>query len=96
MEFPHLKKIDAQYRAKGIQVIAVPLESQRAAAGLWKKEFKVGFPILFDPKMKIAEDYGVEGAPHNVVIDRNGKVVQVILGANTRALDAAVKRLATR
>ncbi len=96
MEFPHLKKLDAKWRKKGVQVISIPLERDRAAAGQWKKEFKVGFPILFDPKMNIARAYGVEAIPLNVAIDKNGKVVKVIEGANVAALDAAVKQIATK
>ena len=96
MEFPHLKKLDAAYRKKGVQVIAIPLERDRAAAGQWKKDFKVAFPILFDPKMNIANAYEVEGIPLNIAIDRNGKVVKVIEGYNPAALDAAVKQIATK
>ena len=96
MEFPHLKKLDAAYRKKGVQVIAVPLERDKTAAGQWKKEFKVGFPILFDPTMKIANAYEVEGIPLNVAIDRNGKVVQIVEGYNPAILDAAVKKIAAK
>ena len=96
MEFPHLKKLDAAYRKKGVQVIAIPMERDRAAAGQWKKDFKVGFPILFDPKMNIANAYEVEGIPLNIAIDRNGKVVKVVEGYNTAALDAAVKQISAK
>ena len=77
-------------------MIAVPLETDKAAAGLWKKEFKAGFPILFDPKMTIMKAYDVEGIPVNVAIDRNGRVVKVIEGANTAALDAVVRQMAAK
>lgn len=77
-------------------MIAVPLETDKRAAGLWKREFKAGFPILFDPKMTIMKAYGVEGIPVNVAIDRNGKVVRVIEGADPKALDAAVKQLVAK
>ena len=77
-----------------MQVIAVPLERDRAAAGLWKKQFKAGFPFVFDPKMTIAKAYGVEGIPVNVAIDRNGRVLKVIEGADTEALEAVARQLA--
>jgi peroxiredoxin len=77
-----------------MQVIAVPLESDRDEAGQWAKEFKASFPVVFDPKQKIAEGYGVQAIPFNVAIDRDGKVVKTIVGADTDALDAVVKQLA--
>ncbi len=46
--------------------------------------------------MNIARAYGVEAIPLNVAIDKNGKVVKVIEGANAAALDAAVKQIATK
>ena len=89
-------KIDKAYRKKGVQVISVPLERDRAAAAQWKKDFKPGFPILYDPKMTISQAYEVEAIPLNVAIDRNGKVVKVIEGADTAALDAVVKQMAKK
>jgi len=77
-------------------VIAVPQEAKLADAAKWKKEFKAGFPFVYDPKGAIAEAYGVEAMPFNVVIDRNGKVTKVILGADTAALDAAIKKVARK
>ena len=96
MEFPHLVKIDKQYRKRGVQVIAVPLERERPAAAQWKKDFKASFPFVYDPQMKIMESYGIEGIPANIVIDRNGKVVKVIEGLDAAGLDAAVKRVARK
>ena len=72
------------------------LDQSRAAAAKWKEEFKAPFPVLFDPRMTIAQAYGVEGIPFNVVIDRKGKLVQIIEGADTKALDTAVKQVAAR
>ena len=96
MEFPHLVRLDKQYRNRGVQIVSVPLEKDRAAAGQWRKDFKAAFPFVYDPQMKIAQAYEVEGIPFNVAIDRNGRVTQVILGANTQVLEAAVRRLAAK
>ncbi len=79
-----------------MQVLSVPLESTLAAASQWKKDFKPGFPILFDPKMTIVNAYGVEGLPTNIAIDRNGKIVQVLVGGDSAALEAVVKRMAKK
>ncbi|MBI3910982.1 MAG: TlpA family protein disulfide reductase [Armatimonadetes bacterium] len=95
-EFPHLKKIDEKYRSQGVQVISVPLETSREAAGAWSKEFKAAFPVIFDPKQKIAQDYGVTAIPFNVAIDREGKVAKILVGAAPEELEKVAKQLAAR
>ncbi len=77
-------------------MISVPLEEERAAAGEWRKEFEVAFPVVFDPKRKIGEDYGIVSIPTNFAIDRNGKVVRILVGNDPDALDAVVKQLAAK
>lgn len=89
-------KLQKQYAGKGFTVVAVPLERTREAAAQWKKDFKAPFPILFDPKGTIGEKYQVEAIPLNVAIDKTGKVVAVIEGSDTRALDAAAKKIAAK
>ena len=74
----------------------MPQERTRDAAAKWKKEFKAPFPILFDPKGVIGEKYQLEVMPLNVAIDKNGKVISVIEGVDTAALDAAVKKIAAK
>jgi alkyl hydroperoxide reductase subunit AhpC len=96
VEFPHLVRIDKEYRKRGVQVISVPLERDKKAASQWRKDFKAAFPFVYDPQMKIAQTYEVEAIPFNVAIDRNGKVVRAITGANTQALEAAVRQIARK
>ncbi|MFN3653193.1 MAG: TlpA family protein disulfide reductase [Armatimonadota bacterium] len=92
-EFPHLKQLDEKLGAKGLKVIAVSLDEDRAAAASIPQEAKAKFPVVFDPKGAIAEKYGVQAIPHTVVIDRSGKVHQVLVGLNLDALDSAVEQV---
>ncbi len=89
-EFPHLKALDEQYRAKGLKVIAVSLDESRDAASSIPNEHRVKFPVVFDPKGTIAASYGVQAIPHTLVIDRDGKVHSSIIGLDLKALDRAV------
>ena len=52
------------------------------------------FPVIHDAGGKVAGLYGVSAIPLNVVVDTEGNVDQVILGANAEALKAAAERLA--
>jgi len=92
-EFPHLKALDEKYRARGLRVVAVSLDEDRATAAVVPKQNKVAFPVIFDPKGGIAEKYGVQAIPHTVVIDRAGKVHTVLIGLDLEALDRAVEQV---
>jgi peroxiredoxin len=85
-------------------VIAVALDDRERAAR-FAKELELGFPVMFDPKLKIAEDYqgrttahGIE-TPYHVLISREGKVVSHFSGARAAldgTLEKAVKELAEK
>jgi len=89
-EFPHLKALDERFGPRGLRVIGVSLDDDRATAAVIPTQAKARFPIIFDPKAGIAEKYGVQAIPHTVVIDRTGKVSAVVIGADLEALDRAV------
>jgi hypothetical protein len=53
---------------------------------------KATFPVVHDTKTAIFEKFKVEPIPSNVVIDRNGKVVASVEGADMPALETAIKK----
>jgi peroxiredoxin len=89
-ELPRLKELDEAHGAKGLRVIAVSLDEDRATAASLAAQTRVKFPVLLDPKGSIAEKYGVQAIPHLVVIDRQGKVQAVIIGTDDEKLGEAV------
>jgi peroxiredoxin len=92
-EFPHLKELDEKLSGRGLRVIAVAMDEDRATAANIPTENRVRFPVVFDPKGGIADRYGVQAIPHTVVIDREGKVSTVLIGLNLEALDRAVEQV---
>jgi len=71
--FPWLKTIQQAYGARDFTVIAINVDEDHQLAEDFLKEFKPSFPIVFDPKGKLAEKFGVEGMPTSFIIDRTGK-----------------------
>ena len=52
----------------------------------------LSFPVLYDRSGRAAEDYGIESIPATVIIDREGRIVDVKTGAVTNVwLKRAVK-----
>lgn len=92
-EYPHLKELDEQYGKRGVQVISISVDAGRAQAGELARLTGAKFPVIHDPRDEVASRYGVTGIPMNVVIDRDGNVNQVIVGADIAALKSAAERL---
>ena len=75
-------------------MISISLDDDRDKAGSLAKQVGAKFPVIHDAGGKVAGLYGVTAIPLNVVVDTEGNVDQVILGANAAALKAAAERLA--
>ena len=61
-------------------------------AGAFAREVKATFPVVHDPKSVVFNKFGVSGMPANVVVDRKGKVVASVEGADIKAIEAAVAK----
>jgi peroxiredoxin len=73
-----VKTLQKDYKAKGVQIVAVnvnnlnadKLDKMKEVA----KEKKFDFPYLYDASQKIGKDYGAKVTPHVFVLDKNRKL----------------------
>jgi len=79
-EMPLLQQIQAKYEPLGFTLVGINVEPDSAAAMTWLKQVSVSFPILFDQKNVVAEQFGVQGMPSSVFVDRAGNVRYVHRG----------------
>ena len=79
-EMPLLEQLHAKYEPLGFTLLGVNVEPDSAAATTWLKGVPVTFPILFDTKNAVAEQFGVMGMPSSVFVDREGRVRYVHRG----------------
>jgi len=70
--FPWMEGMKKQYEAKGLTIIAVNLDQERAEADAFLRRFHPGFEIKFDPQGLWAARFGVQGMPTSILIDRHG------------------------
>jgi thiol-disulfide isomerase/thioredoxin len=78
--FPDLKKLYEKYRDHGFEVIAISLDSDRAALDAYLKRNPLPWPQYFDGKgweNRLAQQFGVTGIPEEWLIDREGIVVAI-------------------
>lgn len=83
IEIPEFVRIYREYRARGLEILAVnvwenstleQLQDFVAAAGM-------EFPILRDVKEDAAAKYQVRGIPTTVFINRDGRIHEIFVGA---------------
>jgi peroxiredoxin len=83
-----METLKSTYQAQGLEIVAVNLDSDRADADRFLKQFHPNFELRFDPKGELAEQYKLQGMPASVLIDRHG--VARFTHVGFRPIDGAI------
>jgi peroxiredoxin len=78
--FPWMNEIQQRYRHRGLEIIAINLDSEKSDADNFLKKVRTDFTIAYDPSGKIAEKYHVQVMPSSYLISKNGDVVHLHRG----------------
>ena len=77
-ELPDLVKLQEKFKGKGLEVVGVSLDNERADLDAFLKEQPLGWPQIFEPggiDSRLATEYGIISLPTMFLIDGQGKVV---------------------
>jgi peroxiredoxin len=69
-------------RAQGLRVYGVEVADDQVEALRFARGTPVTFPLLLDPAKTVARLYDVDNLPMTVLIDRDGKIRQVVRDFN--------------
>jgi cytochrome c biogenesis protein CcmG, thiol:disulfide interchange protein DsbE len=78
--FPWLNAMQAKYRDRGLVVIGVNVDRERAEADRFLARTPADFKIVYDPDGSLAARYQVPGMPSSYVIGRDGQQAGVHIG----------------
>lgn len=78
--FPWLNAMQAKYADRGLVVIGVNVDRDRAAADRFLHDVPADFQIVYDPAGTLAARYDLPGMPVSYVIGPNGDIVGRHLG----------------
>lgn len=95
-ELPALQRIEDRYQSTGFTVLAINYrETDNGRLAQYLAGLQVTLKAVIDPEGTIAAAYGVDiGLPVNVLLNRAGTVVQIIIGEVPNAtLESAVSRI---
>ena len=84
-----------RYAAQGLRVYGVEVADDQAGALHFARGTRVTFPLLLDPAKTVARMYDVDNLPMTVLIDRDGKIRQVVRDFNETSRRACEDELRT-
>lgn len=92
--FPWMSAMQAKYGTKGLQVLAINVDTKREDARKFLLSSPAAFELAYDAQGLTPRLYGVKTMPSSYVIDRAGKVLAVHRGfapEDSAALEQSVR-----
>jgi len=78
--FPWMNKMQERYGKKGLVIVAVNLDKDKAQLDKFLKKYPTNFIIAEDPSGSIAARYKVPGMPSAYLISRKGEITSYHIG----------------
>ena len=80
-EMPSMEKLHRRLHDRDFVLLAVSQDEEgKRVVEPFVRELGLSFPVLLDPQRQVGERYSVWGYPETFVIDRNGYVVERVIG----------------
>src|SRR5262249_51887602 len=73
---PHLNEMEDQFREEPVQFIAITDEKEALIAPFLKKKPMHAW-VGLDTDRSMFKDYAINGIPHTIVVDRDGKIAAI-------------------
>jgi len=89
---PHLSKLQAKYKDKGLVVIGISREPVGTVRSFVRKMRQMNYWVACDRKNATSQAYmkGIRGIPHAFIVDRQGKIAW---HGHPMSMDAALDRI---
>ena len=96
-EMPAMQQVYESYQDEGLEVVAVNMAHQDSLSDVqsFMNTYQLTFPVMLDMRGETALEYQVRALPTTFLIDREGVIMEVIVGGPlTKAfLEAKIKQL---
>lgn len=93
-EIPELNSLQTDFAASGLSIIGVSWDDSREGILQFQRELPQSYSVVLNGENLQDQFSGIRSLPFTVVIDRQGRVRQTIIGARDRAgFEAVVKPL---
>jgi len=85
--FPWLNEMQAQHGNNDFTILSINLDANKELAQQFLAETPAQFPILYDPKGKIARTFNIKGMPSSFIINKTGELVSTHVGFSEQKKD---------
>lgn len=85
-EMPYMQELYPEYKDKGVEIIAVSLDTTELVVDRFIEKYDLTFPIPHDQNKEIRNLYKVGPMPSSFFINPDGEIVEVVEGALTLEL----------
>ena len=90
-EMPSMEKLYQQLKGEDFEILAVSIDKKGAEAVLpFMKKHNLSFTALIDAKESLHNKYQTTGVPETFIIDRNGIIVEKVIGPRDWASPDAI------
>jgi peroxiredoxin len=79
-EMPSMERLYARQRDRRFTLVAVSLDGNPALVAPYFQQSRLSFPVVLDPRMDLANSYGVRALPASFLVDPQGTLVAMALG----------------
>jgi len=91
-EMPSMQKLYQELKDESFEILAVSIDVSGAKAVLpFMKKHKLSFPALTDTKGAIKSLYQTTGVPESFIIDKDGIIVEKVIGPRDWATPGAIR-----
>ncbi len=80
-EIPSMAALHDRYAERGLHIVAVSVDQRSEDLVSFMQEYRMPFQVLHDADSAVSRSYGVFRYPESFLIDRNGTVVEHLIGA---------------
>jgi peroxiredoxin len=88
-EMPAMDRLYRQHREADFVLVAVSVDADPKKVAPFVTQHKLTFPIGLDPKMDLANGYGVRALPSSFLVGRDGNLAALAIGPRVWDGDAA-------
>jgi len=93
-EMPSMERLSQQFKDQGLVILAVNIEQNGyPAVSSFLKRTPYSFPILLDINAAVQNLYQIYRFPESFLIDRNGNVVDKIIGGRNWMSGSMMKKI---
>jgi peroxiredoxin len=93
-EMPSMEKLYRELKDENFEILAVSIDALgKKAVAPFMKKYNLSFPALMDPDGTIKDLYQTTGVPESFIINKDGILVEKIIGSRNWADPAVVRYL---